>query len=53
MRSVVDIVDLTPEEIDGLIETAQDIIKNPEKYQDKCKNKKTGFEVCFKDLGCY
>lgn len=40
MRSVVDIVDLTPEEIDGLIETAQDIIKNPEKYQDKCKNKK-------------
>ncbi len=40
MRSVVDIVDLTPEEIDGLIETAQDIIKNPEKYQEKCKNKK-------------
>jgi len=40
MRSLIDIVDLTTEEIDGLINTAEDIIANPEKYQEKCKYKK-------------
>ena len=40
MRSVIDIVDLTVEEIDGLISTAKDIIKNPKKYSKKCKGKK-------------
>ena len=40
MRSVIDILDLTTEEIDGLIATAKDIIANPEKYSEKCKGKK-------------
>lgn len=40
MRSVIDILDLTTEEIDSLIATAKDIIANPEKYADKCKGKK-------------
>ncbi|MBQ7976639.1 MAG: aspartate carbamoyltransferase, partial [Clostridia bacterium] len=40
MRSLIDIVDLTPTEIDELIETAGDIMENPEKYYDKCKHKK-------------
>lgn len=40
MRSVIDIVDLTKEEIDDLIATANDIIENPEKYSEKCKGKK-------------
>lgn len=40
MRSLIDIIDLTPAEIDELIETAGDIMKNPEKYYDKCKHKK-------------
>ena len=40
MRSVIDILDLTTEEIDGLIATAEDIIENPDKYAEKCKRKK-------------
>ena len=40
MRSVIDIVDLTLEEIDSLLSTANDIIKNPKKYTKKCKGKK-------------
>ncbi|MBO5888518.1 MAG: aspartate carbamoyltransferase [Clostridia bacterium] len=40
MRSVIDIVDLTLEEIDSLLSTANDIIKNPKKYSKKCKGKK-------------
>ncbi len=39
-RSLIDIMDLTVEEIDGLIGTAKDIITNPQKYQEKCKYKK-------------
>ena len=39
-RSVIDILDLTTNEIDQLIKTALDIIKHPKKYQEKCKNKK-------------
>jgi len=39
-RSVIDIMDLSVEEIDGLINTAKDIIANPTKYQEKCKYKK-------------
>ena len=37
MRSLLDIVDLTVEEIDELIATANDIIANPDKYAEKCK----------------
>ena len=40
MKSVIDIVDLSTEEIDGLISTAKDIIENPAKYSEKCKGKK-------------
>lgn len=40
MRHLFDIVDLSVEEIDELIFVANDIIKNPEKYQDACKRKK-------------
>lgn len=40
MRSLIDIVDLTVEEIDDLIATANDIIANPDKYAEKCHRKK-------------
>lgn len=40
MRNLISILDLSTEEISELIETANDIIKNPEKYQDMCKRKK-------------
>ena len=40
MRSLLDIVDLSVEEIDALIATANDIIANPDKYAEKCKRKK-------------
>lgn len=40
MRSIIDITDLTTQEIEELISTAQDIIANPEKYQDACARKK-------------
>lgn len=39
MRSVLNILDLSVEEIDELIATADDIIKNPEKYNEVCKHK--------------
>jgi len=39
MRNLIDIMDLSVEEIDGLIEVAQDIVENPDKYTEKCKNK--------------
>ncbi len=40
MRHLISIEDLTVQEIDSLIETASDIINNPEKYREKCKYKK-------------
>lgn len=40
MRSVISILDLSVEELDGLIATAKDIIENPVKYQDICAHKK-------------
>lgn len=40
MRSLIDIIDLTVEEIDDLIATANDIITNPDKYAEKCHRKK-------------
>ena len=40
MRSIIDILDLSKEEIQDLIAVAEDIIKNPSKYNEKCKNKK-------------
>ena len=38
-RNLIDIVDLSVEEIDELIATAEDIIANPVKYQDACAHK--------------
>ena len=40
MRSLIDILSLSTEEIDELIEKAEDIIANPEKYREKCRYKK-------------
>ena len=40
MRHVIDILDLSVEEIDELIAVAEDIIENPAKYQEACKYKK-------------
>lgn len=39
-RSVIDITDLTKEEIDRLMDTANDIINDPEKYAHICAGKK-------------
>jgi len=39
MKSLLAITDFSVQEIDQLIATAEDIKSNPEKYQDKCKNK--------------
>ena len=40
MRSLIDILDFTTEELDELIAVANDIIENPVKYSEKCKGKK-------------
>jgi len=40
MKHLIDIKDLSVEEIDNLIEVAKDIIANPEKYSHKCDGKK-------------
>jgi len=40
LRSLIDILDFSVEEIDELIKTAEDIIANPAKYSEKCKGKK-------------
>lgn len=40
MRSVIDIFDLTVEEIEKLVDTANDIISDPKKYSEKCRGKK-------------
>ena len=39
MENLIDIKDLSPKEIDKLIEVAKDIMQNPEKYSEKCKHK--------------
>ena len=39
MMNLMNITDLTVEEIDELIAVAEDIIANPEKYQDACRHK--------------
>ncbi len=40
MRSLIDILDLSVEEIAALIARAEDIIANPEKYAEICRHKK-------------
>ena len=39
MKNLMNITDLTVEEIDELIAVAEDIIADPEKYQDACRHK--------------
>ncbi len=40
MRSLIDILDLSVDEIASLIETAEDIIANPAAYAERCHGKK-------------
>lgn len=40
MRSLIDILDFSVEEIEQLLKTASDIIEDPAKYSEKCKGKK-------------
>jgi len=40
MRSVIDILDLSVEELDELIATACDMIAHPAQYSEKCRGKK-------------
>ena len=40
MRSIIDILNLSVEEIDELVATAQDIIADPKKYAEVCHGKK-------------
>ncbi len=40
MRSVIDIKDLTTQELNELVAVAEDIIENPDKYAHKCDRKK-------------
>ncbi|MCL2702075.1 MAG: aspartate carbamoyltransferase [Defluviitaleaceae bacterium] len=64
MRHLIDPMDLTVEEIDGLLNVAGDIMKNPAKYSEACKGKKLAalffepstrtrlsFEAAMLDLG--
>ena len=40
MRSVIDIQDLSPEELDRLMDRAEDIIAHPDDYAEACRRKK-------------
>ena len=40
MRNLINILDLSTEEIQGLMDTANDIIANPGAYCEKCRGKK-------------
>ena len=40
MRSLIDILDFSVEEVNELLDTADDIIANPDKYAERCKRKK-------------
>ena len=39
-RSIIDVPDLTPEELESLMDTAEDIIARPDAYSDACRRKK-------------
>ena len=39
MRNLVDILDLSCAEIDALIECAADIVRDPDKYKERCRGK--------------
>ena len=40
MRSLIDILDFSVEELDALMDTAADILNNPEQYRHRCDGKK-------------
>ena len=40
MKHLIDILDLSVDEIEDLIKTANDIIENPSSYHEKCRHKK-------------
>ena len=40
MRSLIDILDFSVDEVNEVIDTAQDIIANPKKYSEVCRGKK-------------
>ena len=40
MRSVIDVPDLSLEELDRLMDTAEDIIAHPDRYSEACRGKK-------------
>ena len=42
MRNLIDILDFSVEEIDGLITVANDIIENPDKYREVCRGRILG-----------
>ena len=42
MRSLIDILELSTEEIDSLIDVAEDMIKHPQSYADSCRGKILG-----------
>ena len=42
MRNLIDILDFSTEEIDGLVRLASDIMEHPEMYADSCKGKIMG-----------
>ena len=42
MRNLIDILDLSTEEIDGLVRLASDIMEHPEMYSESCKGKILG-----------
>ncbi len=42
MRNLIDILDLSTEEIDGLISVANDIIEDPDKYREVCRGRILG-----------
>ena len=40
MRNLIDILDFSVEELQELIDTANDIIAHPESYSERCRGKK-------------
>ena len=51
MKHLIDIRDLSVEELDSIMDTAIDIKNNPEKYSEKCKGKKLA-EMHFSSYIC-